>query len=240
MIFRACSLWKLFHDSLEKAKRILEQNQYPPSFYEPIINEALNKLLTPVVDGSEELESEHSVSDGENDQSTVEQDSVQEDPLILQNQLQEKDKFMLFVQYRGKCTEEYAQSLHKINAPCRIIMTLRKLKTVLPSLKPSLEGMMRSNVVYKIQCPRCNSCYVGQTSRQLQRRFSEHLTRKGPIKTHMAECHSTIDHRHVQIIGGTRRGDKQLLTLEALFQNELKPSLNTKDEYKSRTLTIKF
>ena len=56
----------------------------------------------------------------------------------------------------------------------------------------------------------------------------------------MAECHSTIDEGHVHIIGGTRRGDKQLLILEALFQNELKPSLNTKDEYKSRTLTIKF
>ena len=31
-----------------------------------------------------------------------------------------------------------------------------------------------------------------------------------------------------------------MLTLEALFQNDIKPSLNTKDEHKSRTLTIKF
>ena len=147
---------------------------------------------------------------------------------------------MLFVQYRGKCTEEYAQNLHRVNAPCRIVMTLRKLKTVLVPLKPSLEFMMRSNVVYKITCPRCNACYVGQTSRQLQRRFSEHLTRKGPIKTHMAECHITLDQRHVQVLGSTARGEKHLLTLEALFQNELKPTLNTKDEYKSRTLTIKF
>ena len=147
---------------------------------------------------------------------------------------------MLFVQYRGKCTEEYAQNLHRINAPCRIVMTLRKLKTVLPSLKPSLEVMMRSNVVYKITCPRCKSCYVGQTSRQLQRRFSEHLTRKGPIKTHMSECHNTMEQGNVQIIGSANRGEKQLLTLEALFQNELRPTLNTKDEYKSRTLTLKF
>ena len=132
------------------------------------------------------------------------------------------------------------QNLHRINAPCRIVMTLRKLKTVLPSLKPSLEVMMRSNVVYKITCPRCKSCYVGQTSRQLQRRFSEHLTRKGPIKNHMSECHNTIVQGNVQIIGSTNRGEKQLLTLEALFQNELRPTLNTKDEYRSRTLTLKF
>ena len=36
-IHRACSNWEHFHTSLEKAKRILERNQYPPDFYEPII-----------------------------------------------------------------------------------------------------------------------------------------------------------------------------------------------------------
>ena len=28
-IFRACSTWNLFHESLEKAKKILERNQFP-------------------------------------------------------------------------------------------------------------------------------------------------------------------------------------------------------------------
>ena len=37
-IYRACSNWELFHQSLEDAKIILEKNQYPPTFYEPIIN----------------------------------------------------------------------------------------------------------------------------------------------------------------------------------------------------------
>ena len=32
----------------------------------------------------------------------------------------------------------------------------------------------------------------------------------------------------------------KLMTLEALFIKEFKPALNTKDEYKSRTLTLKF
>ena len=44
-IFRACSTWNLFHESLEKAKRILERNQYPPMFYDPIIKHALLDLL---------------------------------------------------------------------------------------------------------------------------------------------------------------------------------------------------
>ena len=42
------------------------------------------------------------------------------------------------------------------------------------------------------------------------------------------------------ILGSTTKGEKQFLTLEALYQKELKPSINTKEEYKSRTLTIKF
>ena len=32
----------------------------------------------------------------------------------------------------------------------------------------------------------------------------------------------------------------KLLTLEALFINQIKPELNEKDEYRSRTLTLKF
>ena len=62
--------------------------------------------------------------------------------------LQTKTNLVFFVQYRGKTTDELAQKLHHVNAPCRIVMTLRKLKTMLPSLKPAVARMMRSNVVY--------------------------------------------------------------------------------------------
>ena len=76
--------------------------------------------------------------------------------------------------------------------------------------------------------------------RQMQRRFTEHLQRAGPIKKHMGVCEGSFTVDDVTILGSTCRGEKYLLTLEALFQNDIKPSLNTKDEYKSRTLTIKF
>ena len=39
-IYRACSSWETFDSSLKKAIKILEQNQYPPDFYNPIINQA--------------------------------------------------------------------------------------------------------------------------------------------------------------------------------------------------------
>ena len=44
-IFRACSSWQLVHESLERAKVILENNQYPPKFYEGIIHDTLTRIV---------------------------------------------------------------------------------------------------------------------------------------------------------------------------------------------------
>ena len=110
MIFRACSSWQHFHASMEKAKQVLERNQYPPNFYNPIIKDTLNTIL-------QEAECKQTENT-----STENTNSIR--------------KFPLVIQYRGKCTEDYARALHHCSAPCTIIMTLRKLKTTMPSLKP--------------------------------------------------------------------------------------------------------
>ena len=63
--------------------------------------------------------------------------SMNDDTFVIpvhRSNIEEKDKFRLFVQYRGKCTEQYARALHNIQHPCRVILTLRKLKTVLSPL----------------------------------------------------------------------------------------------------------
>ena len=194
--------------------RVLEHNQYPPNFYEPIIKETLESIIRKEHDTEEKL---HHSKESEGKAAKV--------PIIIQ--------------YRGKCTEDYARAIHKCKAPCTIVMTLRKLKTVLPSLKPSVEKMFKSGVVYKIMCPRCKACYVGQTSRHLQSRFKEHK-RGGPVKIHLNECNVNINEENVDILQTTSRGENHLLTLEALNIREIKPSINTKDEYRSRELTIKL
>ena len=91
-------------------------------------------------------------------------------------------------------------------------------------------------------CPGCNACYVGQTSRHLITRFSERkYKRNQPVRAHFDKCNRdapTVD--DVKILASTSRGLDYLLTLEALYIREIKPELNTKDEYCSRELTIKF
>jgi hypothetical protein len=214
-IHRACSSWQNFHESIEKAKCVLERNQYPPAFYDPIIKETLSAII--------KKESEARVIE-DNKGETTESETTRKYPLIIQ--------------YRGKCTEEYANSLHKSKAPCTIIMTLRKLRTTMPSLKPPVEKMIRSGVVYKITCPCCSACYVGQTSRHLQTRFREHSTKTGPMKTHLRQCNTSISEENVEILASTSRGVNYLLTLEALYIREMDPQLNSKEEYRSKTLTI--
>ena len=213
-IHRACSSWQHIHESLEKAKHILELNQYPPTFYEPIMRDTLEKIIR--------------------------SSETREEKVSRQQSTTKSEKFPLIIQYRGKCTDDYARALHKANAPCTIIMTLRKLKTVLPSLKPSTEKMLKSGIVYKLTCPSCDACYVGETTRHMQSRFREHLQRAGPIKHHMKLCGSTLLEDDVNILKASARGETYLLTLEALFIREVKPALNTKDEWRSRELTIKL
>ena len=229
-IYNSCSSWANFHNGIIEATEILKYNQYPISFIEPIINSTLNSILG-VSDDISECSSNTS-SDSSDDMSL--------DPNACLNQFKEKDKFHFFVNYRGKLTERLAKSFRKLNAPCKVIMTLKKIRNFLPALKPPIPKMLQNNVVYKILCPRCESSYVGQTVRHLQQRFREHVGNKGPMKTHFENCAVTPTDDIVSILGRTSGGDSRLLTLEALFIKELAPVLNTKDEYRSRTLTLKF
>ena len=220
-IYRACSNWELFHTSLEKAKRILERNQYPPDFYEPIIEKSLEKII------------------GEPNNTTT-NDTIHENTSHTQTE-ETVPKKLLFIQYRGKDTENFAKALHRCGAPCTVVMTLRKLKTVLPSLKPSVEKEIRSGVVYKIDCSRCNACYVGCTTRHLKTRISEHRTqKKKTMAKHLKECQTTITYDNVEILASTSRGQNYLEILEALYIRQHNPQINTKDEYRSRELTIKL
>ena len=227
-IYRACSSWILFDKSLNDAIAILEDNQYPPSFTMPIINSTICKLVS---------EDKDSVA---NEEEECENVTPLDDNACL-NVVSEKDKFRFFVNYRGKATEKLANDFKRLNAPCKVIMTTKKVKTVMPSLKSPVPKMHMSNVVYKLNCPRCNSSYVGQTSRHLLHRTREHLGNRGIMRAHLDMCGvrdlNEID--DISILGHSNILCK-LMTIEALFINQLKPSLNQKDEYKSRTLTLKL
>ena len=108
-------------------------------------------------------------------------------------------------------------------------------------MKPSVEKKIRSGVVYKVHCPRCRACYVGCTTRYLITRSGEHRTqKKKTIARHLKECQAKITCDDFEILASSSRGQNHLETLEALFIREINPQINTKDEYRSKELTIKL
>ena len=105
-IYRACSSWNNFHESLVKAKKLLDAIQYPEKFYEPIIENSVNKII-------------------ERNHTDVNEQATEPEPEEKENELK-----IIFVQYRGKITDKFIESLNRLNAPCKVISTIKKLKTV--------------------------------------------------------------------------------------------------------------
>ena len=153
-------------------------------------------------------------------------------------------KVMVYVSYRGHLTDIFVKKLKESGAPVQPIITLRKLKTVMPSLKTTTKFESRSRVVYKITCPGCDTCYAAQTRRRLLTRFKEHNYKKTKTKVvykHFRDCvgsEGTLN--DVKILAQTSINLDFLLSLEAMFIREYGPALNVKDEYRSRELTIRF
>ena len=212
-IFNACSTWNNFDTGLKKAKKLLENNQYPPSFYEPIIEKTLNKII----------------KNGDNPSET-ENESTE----------QELETRTIFIQYRGKVTDKFENALKRLKAPCKFIATLKKTKTCLPSLKQPVDKPLKSCVVYHISCPRCPSCYVGQTSRHLITRLKEHNQVGKPVRNHFDKCECELTMDDVKIIARSTKSLYHLMTLEALQIKAIKPDINTRKEYKRLELTIKM
>ena len=198
--------------SLEKAKRILENNQYPKSFYEPIMHDALEGMVLNKT-GKDKVSWEETIA----------------------------GKKLFFIQYRGFETTKYISKLIEVGAPIVPVMTMRKLKTALPSLKEPIPKNLSSNVIYQIRCSRCESCYVGLTTRHVITRCGEHRSKTESIKSHLANCNKELGKEpSIKILEKTHPGIMHLLVLEALYIRELKPNLNIKDEWTSRSLRIKI
>ena len=90
--------------------------------------------------------------------------------------------------------------------------------------------------MYQITCPHCKACYVGATTRHLRCRFSEHKSRTGcSVKEHIKQCNVTLCDDDVIVLGCNNRED-HLFTLEAIFQHEIRPKINGKEEFKTKNI----
>ena len=216
-IYRCCSSWENVTASLERAKDILMKNQYPPDFYNPIIEDAIKKI-----------------------QSQTQQTEATEQTEQRPQTGEVTTKHCMRVQYRGALTDQFVRDLFKSKVPVQPVVTLRKSRTFVSQLKVKVPDEISSRVVYQLTCPSCGACYVGQTSRHTCTRLGEHRTKKNqPIRLHFEPCAKRLACKEdLRILHRTTRSREFLETLEALYIREIEPTLNTKDEYRSRELTI--
>ena len=119
-------------------------------------------------------------------------------------------------------------------------LVLRNPKTIgsLFKFKDSIPKLMRSLVVYKYSCPRCNlGTYIGSTKRMLKVRIDSHrgvshrtgcnLNKKefSNIREHAQKCKTQVTYEHFEIIGQAAN-ESSLLILESISIKQVVPSLN--------------
>ena len=102
--------------------------------------------------------------------------------------------------------------------------------------------MILSGVVYKYQCDRCNSVYIGKTKRYWEKRLEEHISVSAltgkPLKTfqewppmkHSKECKSKLSRDNFTIVGHEKKNDFLLRIKESITIYECNPSLNDRSE----------
>ena len=101
----------------------------------------------------------------------------------------------------------------KINRFCEFYCKSLSIKIVLTpfkvadmvNVKDPITKFLKSFVVYKFVCPGCNACYIGETTRHLSTRITEHLEtdRKSHIFAHLVNnetCKALITENYFEII----------------------------------------
>ena len=116
-----------------------------------------------------------------------------------------------------------------MKAPCKVISTINKVKSCLPFLKQPVEKSLKSRLVYQICCPR-----------HLLFRMKEQKRIWSPVGNHFKSCGCEVTMDSIKVLTTTFKSVYHLMTLEELFIDGIKPKLNTKDEFRSQTLTIKI
>ena len=223
-IWSATTNYEAFVRGCEKAKVILTNNQYPKNWVEWQFGKVIEKVHYKRSHPKDGLD--------ERGKKLVP---------MTENDTEARMKRLVFLQYGGIETERLAEKLVDIGCVMRPVFTLRKMKTVTPTLKPRTELFNQSNLIYHYECASCKEAYIGYTTRHLGVRVEEHHTRKSTaIYRHHQICAGTFDKNGFTILHKSNKSRVFLEAVEALFIHYKKPKINDKDEFRSRQLRLKL
>ena len=121
----------------------------------------------------------------------------------------------------------------------KTVFTKNKVINVVSNLKGAIPFALKSRLMFKRRCPKCHKTYIGQTTRQISIRAKKHAAKSTPLQAHFSKCDSAVSIEDFESLDGAR-SKKLLLTLEDLYIWQQKPLLNTKNEFRRRSLICVF
>lgn len=205
-----CSNWSLFHFEIGLIRTMLLRNAYPGRILDKIIKSSLHKFVNPL-------------------------------PVFFGPK---KERLYIGLPFLGKCTDNLRRTIRQLSKkflPHKDVIVYFKSGRTISSFfrkKDTTPFEMRSHIVYKYSCAVCNNSYIGQTTRHLRHRISEHrgvshLTGKvmkclthSSVRDHLSCCPgSTCLPEHFTVLS-TGSTDLELLIKERLLINQYSPNLN--------------
>ena len=123
----------------------------------------------------------------------------------------------------------------------KIVFTSFKINNYF-STKDKTPYFLKSFLVYKFVCARCNSCYIGKTCRYFKTRIDEHVKKdkKSNIYKHLnnnEECFSSFNSDCFFILDYTPTLF-QVKIKECMYIDWEKPNLNKQLDHLATTLSI--
>ena len=150
-------------------------------------------------------------------------------------------------------TKLIQQSIKKTTPDFKINFAFKSSKIssfLLTNIKPNLEDLERSAVVYRFNCP-CGASYIGETVRILKLRINEHNQKSRPseIHTHISQCQIYQDnlpkhidskkttynfhlHSKFEILSKNQYNYHSRINTESILITLLEPTLNKQNTFK--------
>ena len=167
MVYRAiriCSSYKLLHEEFEFIEFIASLNGYPKGFIKSQIRKTLGRYFDKV-NGTQLYTSK------------IKHKSNEENSL-------KKEQIFVDIPFFGKPTEIFGKRIINLAKSVNPLIQVQPIQRPPSSIskyfptKDPIPKLLKSNVVYKINCSDCEATYIGKTIRQTYRRLQEHGANK--------------------------------------------------------------
>jgi hypothetical protein len=208
--FAICSDWKHIHAEFNCTRSIMLKNGYPAQLLDRVIAIFLNRIHEPAC--------------------TTQKDNDEKIVIVLP----------FLGAYTKRVEKKIKQSLqqHLPNVGINFIYRASTRLRSLFSFKDKIPSYLHSGVVYKYTCNRCNSVYIGETTRHIKTRFFEHMGKSAltgksmarivpsAVHDHNKKCKSEVKYSDFQILCKDSSNEHSLQIKETLFIHRDKPQLN--------------